>query len=144
VDAHRTVSYIISPYTQSGAIDSTHYDTAGMVATIEDLLGLPPMAIGDQRAIRMWKGFSRKANLTRYNAKMPPVVPFGTAGSERNASNAPLAAASSGWNFAIEDATPEIPLNRAIWKSIRGRMSPLPASRHDYIIGSQPVDAPAP
>ena len=61
IDAHRTVAYVISPYTQAGAIDSTHYDTAGMVATIEDLLGLPPMAIGDQRAIRMWKGFTPQA-----------------------------------------------------------------------------------
>ena len=29
IDAHRTLAYVISPYTQAGAIDSTHYDTAG-------------------------------------------------------------------------------------------------------------------
>ena len=142
VDAHRTLAYVISPYTQTGAIDSTHYDTASMVATMEDLLGLPPMAIGDQRAIRMWKGFSRKPNLAPYDARVPAVVPFGAPGSATNPPTAPLAAASRSWNFAIEDATPEIPLNEAIWKSIRGRSSRMPAPRHSYIVGSQPVDSP--
>ncbi len=31
-------------------VDSTHYDTAGMLATIEDVLGLSPMSVSDQRA----------------------------------------------------------------------------------------------
>ena len=39
-----------------------------MVATLEDLLGLPPMTIVDQRATRMWKGFSRKPNFRPYDA----------------------------------------------------------------------------
>ena len=141
VDAHRTLAYVISPYTQTARVDHTHYDTAAMVATLEDLLGLPPMTIVDQRATRMWKGFSKKPNLRPYDAKMPAVIPFGAEGAPVNASNAPLATASSRWNFAIEDATPEIPLNEAIWKSVKGRRSAMPAPRHDYIIGSQPADA---
>ena len=63
VDAHRTLAYVISPYTQTARVDHTHYDTAAMVATLEDLLGMPPMTIVDQRATRMWKGFSRKPEL---------------------------------------------------------------------------------
>ena len=114
-----------------------------MVATLEDLLGLPPMTIVDQRATRMWKGFSKKPNLRPYDAKMPAVIPFGAEGAPVNASNAPLATASSRWNFAVEDATPEIPLNEAIWRSVKGRRSEMPAPRHDYIIGSQPADADA-
>jgi YVTN family beta-propeller protein len=141
IDAHRTLAYVISPYTQAGAIDSTQYDTAGMVATMEDLLGLPPMAIGDQRAIRMWKGFTRAPNLTPYDARMPSVVPFGMPGAQRNPPTAPMAAVSGRWNFDIEDATPEIGLNEAIWKSVRGRDSEMPAPRHDYIVGSVPADA---
>jgi YVTN family beta-propeller protein len=141
VDAHRTLAYVISPYTQAGAIDSTQYDTAGMVATMEDLLGLPPMAIGDQRAIRMWKGFTRTPNLTPYDARMPSVVPFGQPGAQRNPPTAPMAAVSGRWNFEIEDATPEIGLNEAIWKSVKGRDSEMPAPRHDLIVGSVPADA---
>ena len=143
VDAHRTLAYVISPYTQTARVDHTHYDTAGMVATLEDLLGMPPMTIVDQRATRMWKGFSRKPNLRPYEARMPAVIPFGAEGAPINAANAPLAGASSRWNFAVEDATPEIPLNEAIWKSVHGRRSAMPAPRHDYIIGSQPADADA-
>ena len=68
-------------------------------------------------------------------------MPFGAEGAPANAARAPLAAASSRWNFDIEDATPEIGLNEAIWKSVHGRSSRMPEPRHDYIIGSQPADA---
>jgi len=141
VDAHRTLAYVISPYTQTGRVDHTHYDTAGMVATVESLLNLPPMTIVDQRATRMWKGFSRKPNFRPYDALMPKVIPFGAEGAPTNAPTAPLATVSRRWNFAVEDATPEIPLNEAIWKSVKGRRSKMPAPRHGYIIGSQPADA---
>ena len=141
VDAHRTLAYVISPYTQAARIDHTHYDTSAMVATLEDLLGLPPMTIVDQRATRMWKGFSRKPNLRPYDAIIPKVVPFGAEGAPTNAGNAPLAAVSSRWNFDIEDATPEIGLNEAIWRSVHGRRSRMPEPRHEHIIGSQPADA---
>jgi hypothetical protein len=88
----------------------------------------------------MWKGFSRKPDFRPYDALMPKVIPVGDEGAPVNASNAPLATASSRWNFAVEDATPEIGLNQAIWKSVHGRRAQMPAPRHDYIIGSQPAD----
>lgn len=65
-----------------------------MVATVEDLLGLTPMAITDQRAIRMWKGFASKPNLTPYDALMPSIVPFGQPDAQRNPATAPMATAS--------------------------------------------------
>jgi hypothetical protein len=54
VDAHRSAVLVIGPYTQHGRVGSTHDDTAAALATIEDLLGMKPMSIFDQRAIRMW------------------------------------------------------------------------------------------
>jgi YVTN family beta-propeller protein len=140
VDAHRTLGYVISPYTQTGRVDHTHYDTAAMVATVENLIGMPPMTIADQRATRMWKGFSRTPDFRPYDAITPKVTPFGDAGAPVNSPAAPLAKASSTWNFGVEDATPEVALNQAIWKSVRGRHSQMPAPRHGHIIGSQPVD----
>jgi hypothetical protein len=71
---------------------------------------------------------------------MPSIVPFGAPGFETNPSSAPMAAASRSWNFKIPDSTPEIALNEAIWKSIRGAKSQMPEPRHSYIIGSQPND----
>jgi hypothetical protein len=67
-------------------------------------------------------------------------VPFGADGYQRNPPGAPLARASASWNFEIEDATPEIGLNRAIWKSVRGARAEMPDPRHDYIVGSVPAD----
>ena len=39
VDAHRSVAFVISPYTRRGAVDSTLYTTAGMLRTMELILG---------------------------------------------------------------------------------------------------------
>jgi hypothetical protein len=111
-----------------------------MVATVESLLDLPPMTIVDQRATRMWKGFSRKPDFRPYDALTPSVTPVGDKGAPLNGPRAPLAKTSASWNFAVEDATPEVGLNQAIWQSVRGRRSQMPAPRHDYIIGSQPAD----
>ena len=61
VDAHRTIALVISPFNKRSRVDSTHYDTASMVGTIEDLLGLPPMSITDARVARMWKIFRNRA-----------------------------------------------------------------------------------
>jgi hypothetical protein len=54
--------------------------------------------------------------------------------------NAPLAASSETWDFSREDAAPEIQLDQAIWKSIKGRNSRMPAPKHEHIIGSMPND----
>ena len=70
----------------------------------------------------------------------PAVTPYGAPGAPVNAASAPMAGQSAKWNFEIEDATPEIPLNAAIWKSVNGRDARAPAPRHDYIIGSQPSE----
>ena len=57
-----------------------------------------------------------------------------------NGQAAPMAAQAAKWDFSTEDATPEIGLNRAIWKSIKGRDSVMPAPKHEKIIGSRPND----
>ena len=45
-----------------------------------------------------------------------------------------------GREAAGEDATPEVALNEAIWKSIKGRDSRMPRPKHTKIIGSRPND----
>jgi hypothetical protein len=111
-----------------------------MVATAEDLLGLPPMSITDQRVSRMWKLFGDRPDLTPYDASRPSVIPFGEAGAPVNGAAAPMAAASATWDFSRQDATPEIALNEAIWKSVKGRGHEMPRPRHEHIIGSRPND----
>jgi YVTN family beta-propeller protein len=140
VDAHRTAALAISAYNKPGGVDSTHYDTASMVATAEDLLGLPPMSIVDERVSRMWKLFGNQPDLTPYDAIQPEITPFGEAGAPVNARSAPMAAQSATWDFSREDATPDLALDRAIWKSVKGRDSRMPQPRHEHIIGSRPND----
>lgn len=139
VDAHRTVALAISPYTQTSRVDSTHYSTTSMIATLEDLLGLPPMGIVDERATRMWPAFTSSPNFAPYDARTPSVTPFGKPEAPTNPPTAPLASASARWDFGKVDATPEIALNKAIWKSVKGRRSAMPRPKH-RIIGSRPTD----
>ena len=134
------MSLLVSPYTQTGRVDSTHYSTSSMVATIEDLVGMPPMAITDARASRMWGAFTNKPNLTPYEAIQPQVVPFGEPDAPINPGTAPMARASATWDFKHADATPEIALNKAIWKSVKGRHARMPGPRHRRIVGSRPND----
>jgi YVTN family beta-propeller protein len=140
VDAHRTLALVVSPWTKRGAVDSTHYDTASMVATIEDLLHLPPMTITDQRATRMWADFGGHADLTPYTARTPTVIPYGEPGYPRNPTGAPMAAQAARWDLDDADAAPEIALNESIWKSVKGRRARMPRPRHAHIIGSMPND----
>ena len=142
VDAHRTLALVISPYSSAAAVDSTHYDTASMVATIEDMLGLPPMSITDQRVARMWKLFSRDARPAPYDALAAErdAVRRRRAPRQRDRT-APMAAESARWDFAREDATPEVALNEAIWKSVKGaRLARCRGPKHTPIIGSRPND----
>ena len=136
VDAHRAPAFVISPYTQTGLVDSTHYDTASALATLEDLLGMPPMSVYDARAVRMWPSFQRKPNLESYNAIQPSIVPFGDVEAPVNSLSSPLAAVSARMDFSKPDAAPEGLLSEATWKSVRGAGSRMPASRHTLLVPS--------
>jgi hypothetical protein len=98
----------LGPYTQAGRVDSTHYDTASMVATIESLLGLPPMSITDARASRMGGAFVNQPRLAPYEAITPSVVPSGAPGAPTNPPTAPMAQASASWDLESADEAPEL------------------------------------
>jgi hypothetical protein len=116
----------ISPFTQHATVDSTRYDTTTMLATIEDLLGLAPMSTYDQRATRMWRSFG-SADLRPYTAIRPSVVPFGDPGYPTNSQNAPLSGLSAEQDFSVPDGANKDVLNRAIWQSVRGAGTTMPA-----------------
>ena len=137
VDAHRTLALVISPFTQHATIDHTHYDTASMLATLEEVLGLPAMSIFDQRATPLWPAFANPPNLIPYDALQPTIVPFGDPGAPVNKPHGPMARAASRWDLEEADAAPEIPLNQAIWQSVKGRGARMPAPRNDRIAGTR-------
>jgi hypothetical protein len=71
VDAHRTTAWVISPYSQTGAVDSTFYSTVSMLRTIELILGISPLTQFDAQAQPMIASFSAKPNFQPYDAVTP-------------------------------------------------------------------------
>jgi YVTN family beta-propeller protein len=71
VDAHRTIAQVISPYTQTGKVDSTFYSQVSVLRTIEQIVGISPMTQFDAAATPMINAFSDTPNLTAYTAIVP-------------------------------------------------------------------------
>lgn len=133
VDAHRTVALAISPYIRHGATDSTMYSTSSMLRTIELILGLKPMSQFDAAATPMFAAFQGTPDLTPYTARPET--------QQMEEKNAPTAwGAELKMNFAREDAADEQLLNQAVWKSVRGAASPMPAPIHAAFVFTRPDD----
>jgi YVTN family beta-propeller protein len=125
VDAHRTLAQVISPYTQTGRVDSTFYSTVSMLRTMELILGLPPLTQFDAAATPMSASFAGSPDLAPYDAIMPS-----QSLTEVNTAASPLAAVSAKMDFAGADEAPTGELNQAIWQSVKGANSRMPAARH--------------
>jgi hypothetical protein len=125
VDAHRTVALAISPYTQTGRVDSTFYSTDSMVRTIELLAGIRPLTQFDAYATPMIGSFTNRPTFTPYQA-IKPTWPL----TEVNPVTAPLAALSAKQDLTTEDKIDEQAFNQAIWKSVKGAGSVMPAPRN--------------
>ncbi|GGJ63795.1 bifunctional YncE family protein/alkaline phosphatase family protein [Streptomyces brasiliensis] len=128
VDAHRTTSLVISPYTQTGKVDSTMYSTVSMMRTMELLDGIGPLTQFDAAATPMTASFTNKPDYTPYAAITPT-----QSLDEQNTATAPMAAQSSKMDFSGADRAPEQELNKAIWQSVKGADSTMPAPKHEVI-----------
>ncbi|MFN0088295.1 MAG: bifunctional YncE family protein/alkaline phosphatase family protein [Blastocatellia bacterium] len=122
VDAHRSIAFVVSPYTKRRFVDSTMYTTSGMLRTMELILGLPPMSQYDAAATPMFNSFMNQADMTAYKHR-PARIDI----EEKNPPTAPGAARSAQLDFSKEDAAPDIEFNEIIWKSVRGAHSSMPA-----------------
>jgi YVTN family beta-propeller protein len=71
VDAHRTIAQVISPYTQTGKVDSTFYSQVSVLRTIEQIVGIGPMTQFDAAATPMLNSFSDTPNMTPFTAIVP-------------------------------------------------------------------------
>jgi YVTN family beta-propeller protein len=134
VDAHRTIAQVISPYTQTGTVDSTFYSTVAMLRTIELIVGVRPLTQFDAAAVPMLNAFTDTPNLTPYDA-ITPQQPL----DEKNPESAPMAAVSAAQDLRQEDRINEQAFNQAIWKSVKGADSQMPAPVYRY--GAAPTAA---
>ena len=121
IDSHRSAAYIISPYTHTGAINSTMYNTTSMLRTMELILHLRPMTHFDAAARPMLNCFSKYPLLTNYQAEKPR-IPL----DDRNPQNSPTAARSARLDFSQEDLNDDDEMNDILWLAIRHTDPPPP------------------
>ncbi|HTG45918.1 MAG TPA: beta-propeller fold lactonase family protein [Verrucomicrobiae bacterium] len=122
IDAHRTIAFVISPYTKRKAVDSTMYSTSSMLRTMELILGLRPMSQFDANANPMFNAFQTQPDARPFlheAARMDL--------TEKNLRTAWGSDVSRKMDFTKEDAADDIVLNEIIWRSVKGADSPMPA-----------------
>ena len=109
VSGHRTIAQLVSPYSQSGAVDSIQYSTVSMLRTIELILGLQPMTQFDAAATPMFASMGTKRNLTPYNAVVPQQSLVAL-----NPPTSPIAAYFASADWSRPDAVPEEIMNAGL------------------------------
>ena len=107
IDSHRSAAYIISPYTHTGAINSTMYNTTSMLRTMELILHLRPMTHFDAAARPMLNCFSKNPVFTNYQAEKPRIR-------------------SARLDFSQEDLNDDDEMNDILWLAIRHTVPPPP------------------
>jgi YVTN family beta-propeller protein len=125
VDGHRSVCLVISPYTKRGQTISTFYNQTGVLHTMEQIMGLPPMNQMDAMAPLMFDCFTNVPDYTPYTA-LPNNIPLdtmnpGTTAAKMTAEETYLAKQSMKLDFSKPDAADDRTVNRLLWRSIKGK-----------------------
>ncbi|PWK76499.1 YVTN family beta-propeller protein [Mucilaginibacter oryzae] len=133
IDAHRSPVFLAGPYVKRNAVVHGMYSTSGVLRTIELILGLPPMSQYDAAAMPLYDCFTGKPDFTPYTAKAAQVDL-----EQRNVAVNESSRRSELFNFAREDAAPDIDLNEVIWKYVKGEASVMPAPKRSAFVILEP------
>jgi len=120
VDAHRSIALVISKYSPRSTtpfVDHRFYTTAGMIHTMEELLGLPPMNLFDARAPVMAALFAGPGTQPPFQAdgkNLRTGLLY-----EMNKTNAPGAGQSAKMDFSHPDAINAQELNAILWEDAK-------------------------
>ena len=121
VDSHRSVMFALSPYTRRGIIDSSMYNTASVLRTMELILGMRPLTHYDAGARPLAAAFSATPNNAPYQA-VPPRISL----TERNPARSATAARSMRLDFREADHIDDDELNAILWLAIKHTEPPPP------------------
>jgi hypothetical protein len=121
VDSHRSVMLALSPYTRRGIIDSSMYNQASVIRTMELILGIRPMTHFDAAARPIIAAFATTPNPAPYAAESPR-----TSLQERNLAQSATAARSAKLDFSDADRIDDDELNDILWRAIKGTEPPAP------------------
>lgn len=136
VSARRSIAYVVGPYVRQHAVVSTHYTTISMLRTIEELLGLAPLALNDAMAAPMADLFDLGQTQWTYRAvaadvlrttKLPiPADRFAprTASARAPHDAAYWAKAMRGQDFRVEDHLDTAAFNAALWRGLGSGAQP--------------------
>lgn len=124
VDAHRTTAYVAGGFVKRNFTDHTMYSTSSMLRTMELILGLSPMSQYDAAAEPMWRCFTTDVNTNPFIA-LPSNIDL----SEKNVAVNEWQRRSELFNFAKEDAIPDMEFNLVLWHGLKGNQVPLPAPK---------------
>jgi DNA-binding beta-propeller fold protein YncE len=137
VDAHRSLAYIISPYTKRNAVVHTTYTTVNMLRTVTDLLGVGHLGMQDANAAPMVDAFTTTPVVAAYTAIIPGVLCKPPVAKELvpacNHASTPQtrpvaqlhdgawwAAMTQGMDFHTPDAVDANRFNRILWAGVMG------------------------
>ncbi len=130
VDGHRTAYMVLSPYNKRHTVDSNLYTGAGMVRSIELMLGLDPMTKFDALAKPIDTCFNDVADVTPYS-HVPNNIPLDTPNPGRVAKMTPedkyWAEKTKSLDWSHPDGPDSYWLNRIIWYSLHKGSVPYPA-----------------
>lgn len=129
VDGHRSLCFVVSPYTRRGVVVSRFYNQTSVIHTIERILGLPPMNQMDAGSPLMTECFTARRDLRPYRA-LPARVPLDELNPPASALRGErrrLALRSARLPLERPDEADEDELNRILWHLARGVDAPYPA-----------------
>jgi YVTN family beta-propeller protein len=129
VDAHRSIAFVVSPYTKRKFVDHTMYSTSGMLRTIELILGLPPMTQYDAAATPMWRSFTQTPDITKYTA-----VPCTIDLNQKNVAHTKSAQRSALLDFTEADKIGDRLFNEILWKGLKGESAEVPAPNRSAFV----------
>ena len=130
VSAYRTTGFVLSPYSRLRTTVSKNYNQTGVVRSIEQILGLPPMNIMDATARPLFECFTSRPNFAPFRS-----VPNRVALNHLNPPLSKLTGAAR--RFGRLSQSPEFDhidngrddvLNRIIWFAAKGDRQPYPAA----------------
>jgi YVTN family beta-propeller protein len=114
VSAQRTTFYLASPYARGG-VQHAHYSTAGVLRTIELILGLPPMTAYDASARPMYAAFRTVPDFRPFNA-LPARVDL----DARNTTTSYRTRESARLDLRDADEVPAAIGNEILWHAVKG------------------------
>jgi YVTN family beta-propeller protein len=123
IDGHRSICLVVSPYTKRGQVIHSFYNQIGLIHTMEQILGLPPMNQMDSMGPLMGDCFTTGPNFKPFTA-LPNNVPLdemnpGTT-SSLSTEDRFWAMESLKMDFSKPDQIDDNTLNRIIWHSVKG------------------------